>query len=188
MRCKHRYLRELRGMAVTATEAQLTALLTAHGGQVLYAERDGVVTAAAAQTGDVPWNLDRIDARSGLDGSFSYTATGEGVTIYVIDTGVRITHEEFAHADGSAGSRASHGYDFVDSDPDADDCHGCVSRRETQKLLAPSCLSLTPADPLTDSGCCPSPQAWNARGGNGGGAEVRCRQGRVGGRVARVEL
>ena len=114
-------------MAVTATEAQLTALLTAHGGQVLYAERDGVVTAAAAQTGDVPWNLDRIDARSGLDGSFSYTAIGEGVTIYVVDSGVRVTHVEFAHANGSAGSRASSGYDFVSNDPNADDCDGCAA-------------------------------------------------------------
>jgi subtilisin family serine protease len=138
VRCRRQYLGQLRGMAVNATEAQLTALLTAYAGQVKYAERDGVATLAATQEGDVPWNLDRIDARDGLDGSFTYTATGEGVTIYVIDTGVRITHEEFAHADGSAGSRASYGYDFVDDDYNADDCHGCVCRRDTQKLLAPS--------------------------------------------------
>jgi len=114
-------------MAVTATEAQLTALLTAYAGQVKYAERDTVVRASASQTGDVPWNLDRIDARSGLDGSFSYTAIGEGVTIYVVDSGVRVTHVEFAHANGSAGSRASSGYDFVSNDPNADDCDGCAA-------------------------------------------------------------
>jgi hypothetical protein len=144
VRCRRQFFGELRGMAVNATEAQLTALLTAYAGQVKYAERNVVETAAATQTGDVPWNLDRIDARDGLDGSFTYTATGEGVTIYVIDTGVRITHEEFARADGEAGSRASYGYDYVDDDYNADDCDGCVSRRDTQKLLAPSCsMSVT---------------------------------------------
>ncbi|KAL1496014.1 hypothetical protein AB1Y20_014647 [Prymnesium parvum] len=42
------------------------------------------------------WGLDRIDARNGLDNSYSYgAATGSGVTVYVLDTGVRISHVEF---------------------------------------------------------------------------------------------
>ncbi len=42
---------------------------------------------------------------------------GEGVTAYVIDTGVRITHSDF-------GGRASYGYDAVDNDNTAQDGHG----------------------------------------------------------------
>ena len=86
----------------------------------------------------MPWNLDRIDAHSGLDDTFNYTATGEGTTVYVVDTGVRISHTEFAHANGTAGSRASYGYDFVDNDANADDCHGCGV------VLAPRSLATTP--------------------------------------------
>src|SRR5690606_17568783 len=47
----------------------------------------------------------------------TYGATGDGVTIYVLDTGVRFSHNEF-------GGRATSGYDFVDNDPDASDCNG----------------------------------------------------------------
>src|SRR5690606_20546051 len=48
--------------------------------------------------------------------SYTYEATGEGVTAYVIDTGIRFGHEEF---DG----RAESGFDAVDGGS-ADDCNG----------------------------------------------------------------
>ena len=54
-----------------------------------------------------PWGLDRIDQRDlPLDQTYHYDHTGAGVTAYIIDTGMRITHEEFE-------GRASYGYDFV---------------------------------------------------------------------------
>ena len=45
-----------------------------------------------------PWNLDRIDSRSGRDGEYDFgssQARGAGTVIYVLDTGVRIDHEDF---------------------------------------------------------------------------------------------
>jgi subtilisin family serine protease len=73
----------------------------------------------ATQPSPPSWGLDRIDQKSlPLNSSYTYPdAAGEGVTAYVIDTGVRITHGDF-------GGRASYGYDAVDNDNTAQDGHG----------------------------------------------------------------
>ncbi|GGS78396.1 hypothetical protein GCM10010222_19750 [Streptomyces tanashiensis] len=65
------------------------------------------------------WGLDRIDqAETAGDDKYTYPdGGGEGVTAYVIDTGVRITHQDF-------GGRATHGFDAVDNDDSADDGNG----------------------------------------------------------------
>ena len=81
---------------------------------VAIAETDAV---DATQTG-APWGLDRINQRNPpLNGAFSYTKTGAGVKVYIIDTGIRTSHNQF-------GGRASYGYDAVDGSLPADDCNG----------------------------------------------------------------
>ena len=43
------------------------------------------------------WGLDRIDQRDlPLDGNSNFNVTGSGVKAYIIDTGIRATHTEFA--------------------------------------------------------------------------------------------
>ncbi|GAA1434979.1 hypothetical protein GCM10009601_60320 [Streptomyces thermospinosisporus] len=73
----------------------------------------------ATQDNPPSWGLDRVD-QSDTAGDSKYTypdKAGEGVTAYVIDTGVRITHKDFE-------GRAKHGYDAVDNDDTADDGNG----------------------------------------------------------------
>ena len=41
------------------------------------------------------WGLDRIDQRAGTDNTFTFGATGKGVNLYVIDTGVLGAHVDF---------------------------------------------------------------------------------------------
>ncbi|WP_431034087.1 S8 family peptidase [Streptomyces sp. P6-2-1] len=81
--------------------------------------QDRVFTAEATQSNPPSWGLDRIDQKSlPLNGSYTYPdSAGQGVTAYVIDTGVRITHQDF-------GGRASYGYDAVDKDNTAQDGNG----------------------------------------------------------------
>ncbi|MET7788438.1 S8 family peptidase [Streptomyces sp900116325] len=73
----------------------------------------------ATQDNPPSWGLDRID-QTETAGDHAYTypdSAGEGVTAYVIDTGVRVTHKEFE-------DRASSGFDAVDNDDSADDGNG----------------------------------------------------------------
>ncbi|UGY94240.1 S8 family peptidase [Streptomyces gobiensis] len=73
----------------------------------------------ATQENPPSWGLDRIDQEE-TKGNDAYTYTdsaGEGVTAYVIDTGVRISHSDFE-------GRAEYGFDAVDGDEEADDGNG----------------------------------------------------------------
>ncbi|MCX4790119.1 S8 family peptidase [Streptomyces sp. NBC_01221] len=73
----------------------------------------------ATQQNPPSWGLDRIDqTETAGDDAYTYPdSAGEGVTAYVIDTGVRTTHNEFE-------GRATSGYDAVDNDDSADDGNG----------------------------------------------------------------
>ncbi len=74
---------------------------------------------SATQQRPPSWGLDRIDQSQALgDNAYAYPdSVGDGVTAYVIDTGVRVTHKDF-------GGRASSGFDAVDRDNDANDGNG----------------------------------------------------------------
>ncbi len=108
------YTAALTGFAAELNPGQLNALQ--NNPSVDYIEPDMRVTATATQS-NATWGLDRIDQRAlPLSGTFTYTPTGAGVNVYVIDTGIRLTHGDF-------GGRAVSGYDAVDGGS-ADDCNG----------------------------------------------------------------
>ncbi|HST23868.1 MAG TPA: S8 family peptidase, partial [Blastocatellia bacterium] len=52
-----------------------------------------------------------------LSNSYSYTTTGSGVNVYIIDTGIRRTHTQF-------GGRAFVGFDAVGDGQNTNDCNG----------------------------------------------------------------
>jgi subtilisin family serine protease len=111
------YRSALNGYAASLSETEAKRL--AADPAVAQVVQDTTVSIDATQTNPPSWGLDRIDqANLPLDNSYTYPDTaGAGVTAYIIDTGVRITHTDF-------GGRASYGYDAVSDDFIAQDGNG----------------------------------------------------------------
>ena len=110
----HSYSHALDGFSATLSQRALDALRS--NPHVAYIEADSRVHASDTQS-PATWGLDRIDQRNRpLSNSYTYNATGSGVTAYIIDTGIRLTHSQF-------GTRAVSGFDSVDGGS-ADDCNG----------------------------------------------------------------
>jgi len=94
-RVKTSWSRALTGM--TASMSASAAAAMASNPQVALVEQDSVVRAIGSQS-PVTWGLDRIDQRNlPLDNTYRYDTDGSIVTAYVIDTGIRTTHSEFAY-------------------------------------------------------------------------------------------
>lgn len=109
------YSSALRGFAADLPDRAVEALK--HNPNIAYVEPDQTVQLFEAQT-TPPWGLDRVDQRTlPLSASYSYTATGGGVNVYIIDTGIRTTHAEF-------GGRAVGAFNGVKGKYTTDDCHG----------------------------------------------------------------
>jgi subtilisin family serine protease len=126
-RVSHIYRHVLSGFAAELTDGQVEALrkdprvLAIHPDVMVYPTlEDGIQE-------NPPWGLDRVDQRTNdLDGLYTYSTTGKGVFAYIIDSGIRYSHNEF-------GDRALLGYDFVlEENPDntdptqgpGEDCRG----------------------------------------------------------------
>jgi subtilisin family serine protease len=109
----HVYEKVLGGFSARMSEARTRAL--ANDPRVAYVEDDGFVTVAATQV-NPPVGLDRVDQRNlPLSSSYSYDTVGSGVVVYVVDTGARVSHDDF-------GGRAQFGFDDTGNGPG--DCNG----------------------------------------------------------------
>jgi subtilisin family serine protease len=109
------YQSALRGFSVEMSEAQAVAL--SRNPHVAYVEQDVLVEGAAVQPG-APWGLDRIDQRTlPLDTTYNYLNAGTGANVYIIDSGIRMTHQEF-------GGRALLAHDNVGDGQNGMDCNG----------------------------------------------------------------
>ncbi len=109
------YQYALKGFAARLTADQADAL--ANDARVEYVEQDQVFHTLATQT-PATWGLDRVDQRDlPLNNSYTYNQTGQGVHAYIIDTGIRATHQEFT-------GRIGNGFTAVNDGNGTNDCNG----------------------------------------------------------------
>jgi subtilisin family serine protease len=112
----------LKGFAATLPSLAVSALRL--NPNVAYVEADQQMRLSTTQVmdpGGDPWGLDRIDQRElPLSGTYSYTSSGAGVHVYIIDTGIWTATADF-------GGRADMVFDAllpVTVSPLSDDCNG----------------------------------------------------------------
>jgi subtilisin family serine protease len=109
------YRAALRGFEVKATAARAARI--AADPSVAYVEQNHTVHIQDTQNNPPSWGLDRIDQRNlPLSSSYTYPSTAPTVHAYIIDTGIRFSHNDF-------GGRATSGFDAIDGGA-ADDCNG----------------------------------------------------------------
>jgi hypothetical protein len=109
------YEHALSGYSICLPESAARAL--ANEADVELVEQDQVMTANVTQTG-ATWGIDRIDQHMlPLSGTYTYNFTGAGVHAYIIDTGIRATHQEIA-------GRVGNGFTAINDGNGTNDCHG----------------------------------------------------------------
>jgi subtilisin family serine protease len=120
---RQHYAHALEGFVVSVpwSQAQAVADELARNPAVDAVELDralAIEQASTARTLDArAWGVDRIDQRArAFDNLFRHTRTGQGVTAYVVDTGVS-AHNQF-------GTRLKGGFSAVNDGQGTRDCHG----------------------------------------------------------------
>ena len=127
---RHVYGHALRGFSAKLSPQAAEALR--HNPIVEFVEPNKRFTVVGSGSqASPPWNLDRIDQRDlPLNGAYQYAFSGaaplygeRGLRIYVLDTGIMTSHQEFVDPDGYV--RAKVGYDARPQDgQNGQDCHG----------------------------------------------------------------
>jgi len=114
----HTYASAVKGFAATLPAAALQGIR--NNPNVEYIEQDQTVSLkqVASPQNQVTWGLDRIDqADRPLDTQYNFAGDGAGVNAFIIDTGIRADHVEFA-------GRLRPGYNSVPDANGTNDCHG----------------------------------------------------------------
>jgi subtilisin family serine protease len=119
-----------RAMSLEADDLLINEIYSAK--EVAYIEQDQVYTIAARRSqARAPSGLARLSsARAGSSALYTFDdSAGQGITVYIVDTGLRINHEQFE-------GRASWGGNFIDNVV-------CLTRTHHQSISTAADTSFT---------------------------------------------
>ncbi|KAG0364567.1 hypothetical protein BGZ54_007368 [Gamsiella multidivaricata] len=110
----HRQFKAIPGFHASLNKAALKELQSSP--EVAYIEQDAIVKITAEQSNPPSWGLTRVSEQDlDLEKPFIYDdAAGEGITAYVVDTGVYAGHSEF-------GGRAKLAANFIEGSANTDE-------------------------------------------------------------------
>jgi len=115
-RTEKRFTNAINGLTVKIKHKDADLLRTEPN--VLSVELDQPMFALDTQTPTPSWGLDRTDQRAlPLSDSFTASAYGAGVDVYVVDTGVSTTHTDFS-------GRLRSGFSAINDGRGSNDCNG----------------------------------------------------------------
>ncbi|WP_395377813.1 S8 family serine peptidase [Marinicella sp. W31] len=110
------YSSALNGFVLKSSAKKAVSALT-RDSRIAYVEADQMLSIGATQN-NATWGLDRIDQENlPLNNTYNYDQDGSGVNAYVIDTGIRITHNQF-------GNRGRSGFTSINDGNGTNDCQG----------------------------------------------------------------
>ncbi|KAH7426209.1 hypothetical protein KP509_11G090200 [Ceratopteris richardii] len=130
--CLHRYRNVLLGVLMVISGHELAQFVKEEAATIDHVEVEGTVRIAITEL-NPPWGLDRIDHKSGeslLNKLYNVSASGDGVHVYVLDTGIRCSHREFWYEDGRTDAKARRlsrcldGFDGINDGIGVNDCNG----------------------------------------------------------------
>ncbi|AKS42526.1 S8 family serine peptidase [Wenzhouxiangella marina] len=112
----HTFSHVLRGFVVRASDKALVNMLL--DDRIAYIEENGEVTISQSQQNNATWGLDRVDQRDRpLNGTYIYDTSASNVYTYIVDTGVRASHNDF-------GGRVISGFTAINDGQGSNDCNG----------------------------------------------------------------
>jgi subtilisin family serine protease len=115
-RTDRRFSRALNALSVKVKHSEATRIRK--NPKVLFVELDQPVYALDTQNPSPSWGLDRTDQRAlPLDSTFTASAKGANVDVYIVDTGIYSAHSEFT-------GRMGVGFSSVNDGNGTNDCDG----------------------------------------------------------------